>query len=124
MTLVLGTEVVVGRVGTIAVASAAVSRQHVAIARRGDDVVVRDLGSRNGTLLRGLALAGEAIVSEAIEVRLGKEVPLVVRPRDRVCPARSSWRSGACTTSPRSAPRDSGWAPGGSNAATTAGWSS
>ena len=66
--------------GAIAVASAAVSRQHVAIARRGDDVVVRDLGSRNGTLLRGLALVGEAVVADAIEVRLGKEVPLLVRP--------------------------------------------
>jgi hypothetical protein len=43
-------------------------------------VVVRDLGSRNGTLLRGLALAGEATVGDAIELRLGKEVPLAVRP--------------------------------------------
>jgi hypothetical protein len=80
LTLVLGDEVIVGRVAAVAVASAAVSRQHVAVARRGDQVVVRDLGSRNGTLLRGLALAGEAVVGDAIEVRLGKEVPLVVRP--------------------------------------------
>lgn len=81
-TLVLGDEVIVGRVGTIAIASAAVSRQHVAIARRGADVVVRDLGSRNGTILRGLALVGEAVVGDSIEVRLGKEVPLVVRPSE------------------------------------------
>jgi hypothetical protein len=80
MRVVLGTEVVVGRVAAIAVASAALSRQHLCIARRGSDVVVRDLGSRNGTLLRGLALVGEATVGDAIEVRLGKEVPLVVRP--------------------------------------------
>ncbi|MGD0528547.1 MAG: FHA domain-containing protein, partial [Polyangiaceae bacterium] len=60
--VVLGAEVVVGRVATIAVASAALSRQHLVVARRGGDVVVRDLGSRNGTLLRGLALAGEATV--------------------------------------------------------------
>jgi hypothetical protein len=80
MTLVMGTEVVIGRVGAIAVASAAISRQHLAIARRGDDIVVRDLGSRNGTLLRGLALIGEAVVGDAIELRLGKEVPLLVRP--------------------------------------------
>jgi len=80
MRIVLGTEVIVGRVAAIAVASAALSRQHLTIARRGDDVVVRDLGSRNGTLLRGLALVGEAVVGDAIEVRLGKEVPLVVRP--------------------------------------------
>ena len=80
MRIVLGDEVVVGRVAAIAVASAALSRQHLTVARRGDDVVVRDLGSRNGTLLRGLALVGEALVGDAIEVRLGKEVPLVVRP--------------------------------------------
>jgi hypothetical protein len=81
MRVVLGDEVVVGRVGTLAIASAAVSRQHVAVARgAGGAVVVRDLGSRNGTLLRGLALAGEAAVGEGIELRLGKEVPLVVRP--------------------------------------------
>jgi hypothetical protein len=80
MRVVLGAEVVVGRVAAIAVASAALSRQHLCIARRGSDVVVRDLGSRNGTLLRGLALVGEATVGDAIEVRLGKEVPLVVRP--------------------------------------------
>jgi hypothetical protein len=78
--LVLGQEVVVGRTATLSVASAAVSREHVAIARRGQDVVVRDLGSRNGTLLRGLALAGEANVADGIELRLGKEVPLAVRP--------------------------------------------
>jgi hypothetical protein len=80
MQIVLGDEVTVGRVATLAVASAAVSRQHVAIARRGADVVVRDLGSRNGTQLRGLALAGEAIVGGGLELRLGNEVPLVVRP--------------------------------------------
>jgi hypothetical protein len=81
MKLVLGSEVVVGRVATVAIASAAVSRQHVAVARGADGAfVVRDLGSRNGTLLRGLALAGEALVGEGIELRLGKEVPLVVQP--------------------------------------------
>lgn len=79
MVLVLGEEVVVGRVGTIAIASAAVSRQHVAVSRRDGEIVVRDLGSRNGTMLRGLALAGEARVGEGLELRLGNEVPLVVR---------------------------------------------
>jgi hypothetical protein len=80
MRVVLGAEVVIGRMATIAVASAALSRQHLTVARRGGEVIVRDLGSRNGTLLRGLALAGEALVGDAIELRLGKEVPLVVRP--------------------------------------------
>jgi hypothetical protein len=80
MRIVLGDEAVIGRVGALAIASSAVSRRHVAVARRGGDVVVRDLGSRNGTQLRGLALAGEVTVGDGIEVRLGKEVPLVVRP--------------------------------------------
>lgn len=82
--IVLGEEVVVGRIATLSIASAAVSRRHVAIARRGADIVVRDLGSRNGTTLRGLALAGEARVGEGIEVRLGGEVPMVVRPSEEM----------------------------------------
>ena len=82
--IVLGEEVVVGRVATISIASTAVSRRHVAVARRGPDIVVRDLGSRNGTTLRGLALAGEARVGDGIEVRLGDEVPMVVRPSEEL----------------------------------------
>jgi hypothetical protein len=78
--LVLGDEVIVGRTGAIAIASAAVSRQHLLVARRGTDVVVRDLGSRNGTRLRGVALGGEATVDDGIDLLLGNEVPLVVRP--------------------------------------------
>jgi tetratricopeptide (TPR) repeat protein len=62
------------------VASAALSRDHLIVERRGEDVTVRDLGSRHGTELRGLALAGAAIVGEGIELRLGREVPLVVQP--------------------------------------------
>ena len=100
MKLVLGDEVVVGRVAAIAVASAALSRQHLCVARRGDDVVVRDLGSRNGTLLRGLALVGEATVGDALEVRLGKEVPLVVRPSTELPGAVSLEIAGACYVAP------------------------
>ena len=84
MRLALGEEVVVGRVATISVASAAVSRQHVVIARRGAEVVVRDVGSRNRTTLAGLTLAGEAVVGGGIELKLGNEVPLVVRPADEL----------------------------------------
>jgi len=95
ITMVLGAEVIVGRVAAIAVASAALSRQHLVVARRGGDVVVRDLGSRNGTLLRGLELAGEAVVGEGIELRLGKEVPLVVRPSTELAGAASLEIAGA-----------------------------
>jgi hypothetical protein len=99
-TLVLGDEVVVGRSATLSIASAAVSRAHVTLARRGDDVVVRDLGSRNGTLLRGLALVGEAVVGEGIEVKLGKEVPLVVRPSTDLAGAMVLEIGGARYTAP------------------------
>jgi hypothetical protein len=89
--IALGDEIVIGRapdpsgdarIGTIAIASAAVSRRHVAISRQAGRAVVRDLGSRNGTTLRGLALAGEVGVGdgEGVELKLGREVPLVVRP--------------------------------------------
>jgi len=41
---------------------------------------VRDLGSRNGTQLRGLPVRGELPVGEGLELTLGKEVPLVLAP--------------------------------------------
>jgi hypothetical protein len=78
--LVLGDEVVIGRTAAISIASAAVSRHHVAVTRRGAGACVRDLGSRNGTTLRGLALAGELPVGDGVEVRLGDQVPLKVTP--------------------------------------------
>jgi hypothetical protein len=90
--LVLGDRVVIGRAagdgdsaegagaGAIRVASSAVSRRHVAIERRGAAVIVRDLGSHNGTALRGAPLHGEVVVGDGVELRLGAEVPLVVRP--------------------------------------------
>jgi hypothetical protein len=86
MNIVLGDEVRVGRTATIPVAASVVSREHVAIVRRGGDVFVRDLGGTNGTTLRGLMLAsgGEARVGEGVEVRLGNQVPLVVQPTDEL----------------------------------------
>jgi hypothetical protein len=92
MAVCLGDEVVIGRapeweslpdhVGAIAVASVALSRRHIRVARSGGEAVVRDLGSRNRTTLRGLALAGEVPVGAGIELRLGGEVSLLVRPSD------------------------------------------
>lgn len=78
--IALGDEVTVGRVATIALASAAVSREHLVVVRRGDDAVVRDLGSRNGTTLRGLPVAGELPVGPGLEVSLGGQVPLAIHP--------------------------------------------
>lgn len=74
-------EVVIGRSeGTLLVPSNAVSRRHVGITRVGGVATVRDLGSRNGTQLRGLPVRGELPVGEGLELTLGKEVPLVLAP--------------------------------------------
>ncbi len=83
--IVLGDEVVIGRTeGTLQVPSQAVSRAHVRIAREKGEVVVRDLGSRNGTQLRGMNIAGALPVGEGVELTLGKEVRLRVAPSSAV----------------------------------------
>ena len=94
MILVLGERVILGRApavdagdarpgtdeGRIVVGSAAVSRRHLVFSRRPDGIVLRDLGSHNGTTLGGTRLAGEVSLGDALELRLGGEVPLVARP--------------------------------------------
>lgn len=81
VSLVLGPEVVIGRTeGTIQVPSQAVSRQHLRVTREGEQPVVRDLGSRNGTQLRGMNLVGAIPVGDGLELQLGKEVRVGVRP--------------------------------------------
>lgn len=88
LTLVLGAKVVVGRSeGALQIASAAVSRQHLSIERDGAEIVVRDLGSRNGTQLRGLALAGATKVGDGVELRLGGEVKVTIAPADEIAGA-------------------------------------
>ncbi|MDB4943364.1 MAG: hypothetical protein JWP97_2898 [Labilithrix sp.] len=80
-TMVLGSELVIGRSeGSIKVSSNAVSRQHLRISREGDDIVVRDLESRNGTQLRGINLAGALPVKSGLDLKLGREVSLRVAP--------------------------------------------
>jgi hypothetical protein len=79
--VVLDDEVVLGRTeGSITVRATAMSRKHVAIARIDGRVVLRDLGTRNGTLLRGLRIADlvPVPVSDGLEVQLGGEVTLKV----------------------------------------------
>src|SRR6185295_13824426 len=77
---------VIGRTeGAIKVPSNAVSREHLRISRdEKGNVVVRDLGSRNGTQLRGINLAGALDVKDGLELKLGKEVPLRVAPSARL----------------------------------------
>ncbi|HEY5145120.1 MAG TPA: FHA domain-containing protein, partial [Polyangiaceae bacterium] len=45
-------------------------------------VWVRDLGSHNGTTLRAVPLTDEVAMGDGLELRLGREVLLVVRPAE------------------------------------------
>ena len=48
-----------------------VSREHARITVRGDRVTVEDLGSKNGTFVRGVGIAGETPVRSGEEVSVG-----------------------------------------------------
>jgi hypothetical protein len=79
--LVLGEEVEIGRTeGAIKVSSHALSRRHALVARREGHVVVSDLGSRNGTQLRGQELAHPLRIEDVVTLTLGGEVPLSIGP--------------------------------------------
>jgi hypothetical protein len=91
--LLLGDCVVVGRapahwrdgarVAPLVVPSAALSRDHLMMFRRGKELVVRDLGSRHGTTVRGLELGADVTVGDGLELRLGGAVTLLVEPAAR-----------------------------------------
>jgi hypothetical protein len=89
---VLGSEVTVGRAeATVVVPSRSISRRHLRIGRasarhgppssEGPTYLVEDLGTRNGTLLRGARVSGALPVGDGLELRLGGEVPCSIRPR-------------------------------------------
>jgi hypothetical protein len=83
--LVTGDEVLIGRTeGAIKVPSNAVSREHLRVVREKDEIVVRDLETRNGTQLRGINLAGPLAVHDAMDLKLGKEVPLRIAKSKRL----------------------------------------
>lgn len=78
-------ELILGRSeGDLRVAAHAVSRRHLRFAREAGRFVVSDLGSTNGTTLRGVRLSGTLPVAEGLELKLGNEVPLRVAPSDEV----------------------------------------
>ncbi|HEY0250948.1 MAG TPA: FHA domain-containing protein [Kofleriaceae bacterium] len=66
-------ETVIGRdVGcTLRFNDPAVSRRHLKIIRRADDVFVEDLGSSNGTIVNGRPLTGAALVSDRDRIVIG-----------------------------------------------------
>jgi pSer/pThr/pTyr-binding forkhead associated (FHA) protein len=52
----------------------AISRRHVRIVRTGEEVVIEDLGSTNGTLLNGKPLAGRVTLAHRDTIGLGSNV--------------------------------------------------
>jgi hypothetical protein len=79
--LMFGEELTIGRTeGTLRVPSHAISRLHLRIWREQGDFVVQDLKSRNGTLVRGMALSGILPIGDGLELLLGGEVPLKLAP--------------------------------------------
>jgi hypothetical protein len=81
MAIVIGHEVTIGRSeATLNVASSALSRKHASLTREGGRVVVKDLGSRNGTQLRGLNIPPQLDVTDGVSLTLGGEVPLHLSP--------------------------------------------
>ncbi len=82
LSLALGERVTIGRGGaTIVVASRSVSREHVAIRRDGDRVVVEDLGTRNGTFIAGARIAAPVPIGDGLSLMLGTDLPCRVAPR-------------------------------------------
>jgi DNA-binding NtrC family response regulator len=77
--LVEGENVTIGRArsSTIYVDDEHISRVHTSIVRRGADVVVTDLGSRNGTLVRGARVERECRAQAGDVIRIGPVTAIV-----------------------------------------------
>jgi DNA-binding winged helix-turn-helix (wHTH) protein len=68
---------VIGRArdATIRVDSGGVSRHHARIVVSGDETILEDLGSKNGTFVDGRPVTGPCVLKDASEIRIG---PLVL----------------------------------------------
>jgi len=68
-----GHEAVIGRSAEceVRVPSVAASRRHAAVVRRGDDVLLRDLGSTNGTLVNGVKIVSERTLEAGDRIEVG-----------------------------------------------------
>jgi len=81
LTVVFGNPVTLGRSNaSIVIASPAVSREHLAFGRSAEGPRVEDLGSSNGTLLRGVRLDAPLTVTARVELMLGGDVPVAIEP--------------------------------------------
>jgi DNA-binding winged helix-turn-helix (wHTH) protein len=64
----------------VTVPSGLVSRQHARFVVTREGATLRDLGSRNGTLLRGRPLAGEVPLADGDEIRIGPALLVFCAP--------------------------------------------
>lgn len=79
--VVFGQSVVIGRADCeVVIASPALSRRHAELRRSASGIEVRDLGSRNGTTLRGIPLGAPLDVGGGVELVLGGQVKLTIEP--------------------------------------------
>ena len=76
-----GAELVFGRSAdvTVVIDHEAVSRRHTAVRRRGEAVVVEDLGSRNGTTINGAPIAGVRRAAAGDVIGVGPITAIVAR---------------------------------------------
>ncbi|HSD27889.1 MAG TPA: FHA domain-containing protein, partial [Vicinamibacteria bacterium] len=75
-------ENVVGRdpEAALTIPSSLVSRRHACIVVAGERATLRDLGSKNGTLLRGRRVEGEVKLDDGDEVRIGPALLVFCAP--------------------------------------------
>ncbi len=78
LTLVGQFPVTLGREADVIVRGAAVSRRHLEVLREAEGFVVRDAGSRAGTLLDGMPLAGQVPLRAGHTLGLGSDLQLRV----------------------------------------------
>jgi len=81
MSFVGGDALVLGRDADFVVRGASVSRRHTEVRVQDGKVTVRDLGSRNGTLVRGVPIAGEMTLDGMTEIGLGDDVEVRLEPQ-------------------------------------------
>lgn len=75
-----------GRDADVVVRGASVSRRHAEVALRDGRLVIRDLESRNGTLVRGLPVADAIELAGETEIGLGDDVTVRAAPAgERAC---------------------------------------
>ncbi|HEX6269394.1 MAG TPA: FHA domain-containing protein [Anaerolineales bacterium] len=71
-------EIIIGRESGVdlVIPSPAVSRRHARLSREGDEYVLEDLGSSNGTFLNGERLVGQRALKSGDQIRLGQAITL------------------------------------------------